>query len=561
MPKKFNPLDHKNDFLFVPLGGCGEIGMNMNLYHHKGKWIMVDCGVGFADYNFPGVTLMLPNIDFIIKNQIKISAIIITHIHEDHIGGVIHLWEWLQCKIYTTPLAATFLREKIRESGIKSNIQIKIIQEDGEFEIDGFQISTMGLTHSVPEMKALAIQSPAGIVFHTGDWKLDPKPLVGEESDLKTIKSICRNGAYAMVCDSTNVFNEGWSGSEGDLEKNITDIVKKAKNRVVITTFASNIARLQTISNVARATNRQLVVAGRSLWRMIDAARKNNYLLDTIEFIDQKGASSIPREETLILCTGCQGEENAALTKISSDQHPHIQLDKGDMVLFSSKIIPGNEKKIFNLFNNLTELDIDIVTEKTKDIHVSGHPNRKELKKLYSIVKPEYAIPVHGEVSHIKEHAELAESEFGVKKSIRPRNGDVWLFEKGHVPKKIAKVDQGYVLIDGTVLRHEKSRVIYERKIMSDGGSVVLMLLTNQSSITGLKVATPGFITKKEDHEICMEFERLVQNELKTLVKLGDFRQDRTKFSDSLSRSTLKIAERLTGKRPHVSVTICDVHE
>lgn len=552
-------LDKYHDnFLFVPLGGANEIGMNFNLYHHQGKWMIIDCGVGFAEQaKLPGVTLVLPNIDFIIKNKLDICGMVITHIHEDHIGGVIHLWQKIKCPVWSTPIAATFLEEKFTEVTYKERPKVNVIADSHTFNVGPFKLEFIGLTHSVPEMKAVALDTPFGTIFHTGDWKLDDNPVVGNPSEYKRIKEIAKRGVYAAICDSTNVFNKGWSGSEGDLEKNILEVVKKQKGRVVLTTFASNIARLKTISNVARRSGRKLVVAGKSIIRMIDVAQKNGYLLDCVEFLDQKEAIHCPREKVLILCTGCQGEKMAALTKIAGGDHPHIRLEEGDTVLFSSKIIPGNEKSIFATFNHLAHLNVNVVTEKTHDIHVSGHPYRDELKKLYSMLKPKYAIPVHGEAVHIKEHCEFAVEECGVDNYVRVQNGDVILMAptKAH---KIGTVESGYTAIDGFIYRRTDSLVIKERLNMAENGQLTCLLVLNASGNFAItpKIMTQGFLSETEDKASFNTVYTNVKRIIDQGIKQYHFKNNQPELISFLQKNILHICQQSTGKNPLVNIVI-----
>jgi ribonuclease J len=546
--------EHSNEICFLPLGGANEIGMNLNLYYYKGEWLMIDCGVGFADDTvYPGITLLLPKIDFLIKNNIKITAMIITHIHEDHIGGVVHLWNKLNCPVWATPIASSFLIEKFSDAPYKERPKINVVADSFPFDIGPFKLEFLGLTHSVPEMKAVILHTHLGPIVHTGDWKFDDKPVVGDTSDYKRLKELGKSGVYAVVCDSTNVFSEGWSGSEGELEDSIYKVIKNHKERVLISTFASNIARLQTISNLAKRTGRKLIVAGRSIVRMVDVARKNGYLFDTVDFYDQREAISTPRDKTLILCTGCQGEENAALTKIANREHAHVNLDTGDLVVFSSKIIPGNEKSIHHTFNQLANMDVDIVTEKMAKVHVSGHPYRGELKKMYAFLKPKIAIPVHGESAHLREHCKFAMEECGVEQGVRVKNGAFIVFQ----PEKafrLGDVESGYLAIDGKLYRDGDSPIFTERRSMGNCGQVTYLVAINAQGrlVFQPELYTEGFLNKHTDKQLLKDMTTKIYNETVNILNNSSATKD--KIAEILTKTIIKYCIDLTDKRPFVNV-------
>ena len=544
---------NQDKFLFIPLGGCNEIGMNLNLYYNQGKFLIIDCGIGFTSGTIPGVDIMLPSIDFLNKHSSMIEALVITHIHEDHIGAVPYLWEKLNCRIYATKLAGRFLKEKLSDRHFGQDVPIYNIIPNKQIKIGSFDIEVVGITHSVPEMQGVFIDTPYGKIFHTGDWKLDKKPVVGEESNLKRIKEISKLGVHSMMCDSTNIFNKGSSGSEGDLEKELVNAVKEYRDSCVfLSTFASNIARMQTIINVAKKTKRKLVVAGRSIERIIDVARDSGYLLEDV-FFDQRDFSSLARHEVIVVCTGCQGEELAALTKIAQNENKNIQMKKGDVVMFSSKIIPGNEKKILSLYNKLALLDVEIVTEKTHYIHVSGHPNRDELEKMYSIVNPMVAIPVHGEPAHIREHCKFAK-EIGIKKTHRAKNGDVIEICENGV-KKIGTISSGYKIVDGIVLRDIGSRVIKEREILSSSGILLCKVLDGKSGKVDVEIQTYGFLDSNEDKSYFMLIKQSVYEIVKSkfdLLQSGDLVVNENEFYESMQKTICKMCERKIQKSPLV---------
>jgi ribonuclease J len=556
--KNFSIKQHKDDFLFLPLGGSNEIGMNFNLYHKDGKWLIIDCGIGFADEELPGIDITTPKIDFIFKHKPDICGMIITHIHEDHIGAVGYLWDFLKCPVYVSRIGKEFLINKLKERGVKiEDVEIHEFEENAnkEINIGPFSVEMIGITHSVPEMAAIKIRTPHGHIFHTGDWKLDKDPVVGSTSNLKRIKEVGAEGVYAMICDSTNVFSEGWSGSEGDLHKSLTKIIKDQKGRVLISTFASNIARLQTIASVAKKLGRHVVISGFSLARITDIAKRCGYLQE-FTFLDAREARGFNKDKLLILCTGCQGEHNASLTKIASGVHPYIELEEDDTVIFSSKIIPGNDKRIYSVFNKLILKNVNIITERGNAVHVSGHPNKEELRKMYSLVKPRFAIPVHGEQYHIFEHAELAKS-VGVEGSFRVKNGDVLAFRKNGI-EKVATVPAGKMCVDGLLLRDSESKVLKERVILTNSGIVFTTIVVNSSGnlVFAPSIETIGFLDEFEDKEIYTEFEDRVRKEIKNTLDNFE-RKDKSTEADVIYRITkgiTNIAHKMTSKEPFVKI-------
>jgi ribonuclease J len=556
--KNFSIKQHRDDFLFLPLGGSNEIGMNFNLYHKDGKWLIIDCGIGFADEDIPGIDITTPKIDFIFKHKPDICGLIITHIHEDHIGGVGYLWEFLKCPIYVTKIGKEFLIHKLRERGVNpEDVKIHEFEENAnkEVNIGPFTVEMVGITHSVPEMTAVKIRTPHGHIFHTGDWKLDKNPVVGAESNLKRIKEIGNEGVYAMICDSTNVFSEGWSGSEGDLNKSLTKIIKEQKGRVLITTFASNIARLETIASVAKKLGRHVVISGFSLARITDIAKRCGYLQE-YDFLDAREARGFNKDKLLILCTGCQGEHNASLTKIASGKHNYIELEEDDTVIFSSKIIPGNDKRIYSVFNKLILKNVNIITERGYEVHVSGHPNRDELRKMYSLVKPRFAVPTHGEQYHIFEHASFAK-ELGVEDSYRIKNGDVMAFRKNGI-EKVGVVAHGKMCVDGLLLRDSESAVLKERVTLSNGGAVFVNVVINSSGnlVFSPTIETPGFLDEFEDKEIYKEFETMVRKDIKAILE-GFERKDKSTEADAkykITKAIGSVAHKLTTKEPLIKV-------
>jgi ribonuclease J len=412
-----------DELLFAPLGGAGEIGLNLNLYGLEGRWLMVDLGLSFADETLPGVEIVLPDPGFIAERREDLCGLILTHAHEDHFGAIPYLWERLRCPIYCTRFTAAVLARKLEEAGIKRAV-LNVVAPGERFTVGPFDCTLVRVTHSIPESHALALRTPLGNVLHTGDWKLDPAPLVGSLTATDDLEAFGREGVLAMVADSTNILNPGTSGSEAEVRDSLAGLIKGIENRVALTTFASNIARVETAIHVARAVGRQVVPVGRSMHRMIEAAREVGYLGELPPLLDERSAGELPRDKVLLLVTGCQGEPRAALTRIAAGQHPNVNLEPGDVVIFSSRIIPGNERTLYNLHNSLVSRRIEVITEHDHFVHVSGHPCRDEVEQMYHWIRPQIAIPVHGEARHLHGHLAFAR-RLGVPQVLEVKNGDL----------------------------------------------------------------------------------------------------------------------------------------
>lgn len=505
-----NLKQYKDKLLFIPLGGSNEIGINVNLYQYMGKWIMVDCGSGFADDYLPGVDMVVADLSFIEEHKKDLLGIILTHAHEDHLGAVQYLWNELGCPIYTTKFTKSFLKSKIAEYNFADHLKIHEIDPAKRFELGPFTIDMIGLTHSAPEMQALMIRTEAGNVLHTGDWKFDPNPIVGKESDQEALKKCGDEGVLALVCDSTNVFNEGTSGSEGDVRKSLVDIIAGCPKMVVVTTFASNLARLDTIIHAGQKAGRKVALSGRSLHRMFAAAQECGYLKDIKPLIDERTIGNYKREDLLVIATGCQGEPMAATSKMANGTHHSVKLAKNDTVIFSSKIIPGNDKKIFKLFNVFVKQGVEVITEQDHFVHVSGHPGVEELQKMYELVRPQVCIPVHGEPVHIHEHAKLAKSS-GIKEAIEVENGSVVLLEK-EGSKIVDFVKNGYLAVDGNYLLPDDSQIFKMRRRMRDSGIVVAsIILDNKLRLTCPPIlSVPGLLDPIEDIDVIDELKDAV---------------------------------------------------
>src|SRR5258708_2814397 len=445
-----NQRNRSDELLFLPLGGAGEIGRTLTLYGYGGEWLMVDCGVTFADDSMPGLDVIMPNPDLIAERSDRLAGLVVTHGHEDHIGAIPYLWKRFRCPVYATPFARALLYEKLVEAGLQNEIAITEVPLSGKFEVGPFEIELVTLTHSIPEPNAVVIRTPLGTIPHTGDWKLHPDPLVGAISDEAALRRLGEEGVLAMVCDSTNALRPGHSGSEAEVRKSLIDLVGRYDRRVAVACFASNVARLESIAAAAAANDRDVALVGRSLWRIYKAARDTGYLRDTLPFLNEDEAGYLPRNKALLVCTGSQGEPRAALSRIAQGDHPHITLDADDAVIFSSRIIPGNERAIGKLQNRLARMGVIVVTEHDHFVHVSGHPAQDELAAMYQMVRPRIAVPVHGEARHPIRHAQLPR-DCPVAESVIIENGSMVRLAPGPA-MVIDEVPTGRLAVDGNQL-------------------------------------------------------------------------------------------------------------
>jgi ribonuclease J len=474
----------KNTY-FLPLGGTGEIGMNLNLYGYgEGKdidWFMVDCGVTFSQAGLPGIDLQMPDPTFIASQKEKLMGIILTHAHEDHIGAMPFIWPYFKCPIYTTEFTAALLKEKFDEYNIDYTNKI-IIHNDGEIiNIGNFQVKAIGLTHSIPEMNALLIKSPSANIFHTGDWKIDKDPIVGDGFNKEKLLDFENIEIDALVCDSTNAMTPGISGSELSVKNSLEEIIGKIEGRIFLSTFASNVARLCSVAEAAAKHDRHVVLSGRGMHRIVNAAKSVGLLGGLPDFVDEENAGYLPAEKTLILCTGSQGEYRAALSKIARDEHQHIVAEKGDTVIFSSKIIPGNEAGIMNLQNQFAKKDIKIITGKDEFVHVSGHPCQDELIEMYNLIQPKSIIPVHGEFRHLVANANLAKNN-GIKKSLVIENGTVVKISSKDVSID-QQVESGRLYKDGKIIIYDYESPSNERSKISFTGLIVISIVLQNNKI------------------------------------------------------------------------------
>jgi ribonuclease J len=548
----------KDELYFLPLGGTGEIGMNLNLYGHAGKWLMVDLGVTFADATQPGVDLIMPDPSFIEARRKDLSGLVLTHAHEDHIGAVGHLWPRLRCPVYATAFTAAMVYPKLVEAGIEDEVELIEVPMSGKFSVGPFEIELITLTHSIPEPNALVIRTKAGTVLHTGDWKLDPEPLIGETYDEKALRALADEGVLAMVCDSTNAMVDGDSGSEAEVRASLMELIGGLKNRVAVACFASNVARLETVAKVAQAHGRRVALVGRSMQRVYAAARDCGYLQSVAPLVDGDHVDYLPRDEVLLLCTGSQGEMRSALWRIANDDNPKVKLEEGDAVVFSSRIIPGNDISIFRLQNQLVRKGIEIITDDDHFVHVSGHPAREELTQMYQWVRPQIAIPVHGEARHLAEHAQLART-CQVPEQIVGENGTLIRLAPG--PAGIVDhVPSGRLILDGNRLLPADSAVLRGRQKMAYNGAATVTLVIGRDQLFQGDpiVSASGLLDPQAEADKLGLVAEGVRDALKSLSKRA--RGDDEAVKDAARRAVRRTFQRMLGKKPVTEVHLVRLH-
>ena len=548
----------KNELLFCPLGGAGEIGANMNLYAYgkpgEHKWIMVDIGVTFADDSLPGIDLIYPDPGFIIDKKDDLLGIVLTHAHEDHIGAIAHLWPKLQCRIFATPFTAVLITEKFREKKIDITNFLKIVELNGSINLDPFKIDYVAMTHSILEPNGLRIETPAGVVLHTGDWKIDENPLVGGNMDINKLKKIGNEGVIAMICDSTNIFSVGRSGSEETVRKSLLKIMERLNKRIIVTSFASNVARMESIFHCAEKTNRQISLVGRSMHRIYKAARQCGYLRNVIEPIDPREAKNISREKIVYLCTGSQGEPMGAMMRISGYTHPDVFIEEGDTVIFSSKIIPGNEKKLYKLHNQLVKDGIEVISEENEFVHVSGHPNRDEMRDMYNWIKPKCVIPVHGEHRHLMEHVNFAK-EMQVPHPILIENGDIIKLSPNEEPKISDKAPSGRLYLDGNISVEEDSQSIKDRKNLGANGYLeVTIMINSKGNIHNNPVISYKGLPIYDNEEFNYGLEYEIEKTSRSF-KIAS-KQQEYNLIDALKIACRKFSKEKTGKKPYTNINL-----
>lgn len=541
-----------NELLFLALGGSGEIGMNVNLYGTEGKWLMVDCGITFGGSEYPGVDVILPDLQFIEERIDDLVGIVLTHGHEDHIGALPYLAADLGVPLYATPFTAGLIRGKLEEEGVEDRVELNVVDEEGPFALGPFTITYTPLAHSIPEGSALLIETPHGSVFHTGDWKLDEAPALGGASTAEELTAIGDKGVLALVCDSTNVFNPEASGSEIAVREGLDEVVGAAKGRVLVTTFASNAARLQTLGEVARDTGRALCVAGRSLDRILRVAKATGYLRDFPDTVDFETAMDLPPNRVMIVATGGQGEPRAALSRIAEDNHV-LKVHKGDTVVFSSRQIPGNEIAIGKIMNTLAAKGVEIVTDRQAFVHVSGHPGRPELAEMYRWIRPRIVVPVHGEVRHLHEQARFARAE-GVPETVTQVDGEIWRLAPGK-PARVGHATVGQLVLDGDVILPADGATINERRRLALYGQVSVAVAVRNGKLAGEPEVRIQGVPVEEDKELFLADAVAAAREA---VK-RDGRDGGGKLHESLRLGVRRVATRYTGKKPVVDVMIVEI--
>ncbi len=490
------------ELTFLSLGGAGEFGTNLNLYGYDGKWLMVDCGMGFGDGIRPGVEIILPNPTFIVERKSDLVGMVITHAHEDHIGAIVHIWPRLKCTIYATPFAAQLITAKFLERGISDLKHLRIVQLGETLNLGPFSVEYVRMTHSTLEPALLAIRTGAGLVIHTGDWKLDPNPVEGGNTDEARLKALGEEGVLAVIGDSTNAVVAGHSRSEAELEASLTEVFSRFQNKIAVTCFSSNVARLATIQRAAAANDRRTAIVGRSLWRIDDAARATGYLADTPPFVTDHDIDRIPRRNLVMICTGSQGEPRSALSRIAEGSHQFAKLEDGDAVVFSARAIPGNEKTVSTLQSTLSRSGVEVITPEEAFVHVSGHAAREELIKLYEWLKPQTVIPTHGEYHHMMEHAHIAR-ELQVPNIIVPENGMIIRLAPG-VPEVLDNIESGHLAVDGhRTMELDAAPLRARQKLSIEGAALCSIVLDRKGAMmTDAIVSAPGVLADDQRKEL-----------------------------------------------------------
>jgi len=542
---------------FVPLGGAGEIGMNLNLYGHQGKWVIVDLGITFGDETTPGVEIILPDPGFIADRMEDLAGIVLTHAHEDHLGAVPYLWPDLRCPVYCTPFTASVLRAKLQERGLTQQVQIITVPMSGRFQVGPFDMELITLTHSIPEPNGLVVRAGRATVLHSGDWKLDPDPIIGDTADEQALKALGEAGVSALVCDSTNALVPGTSGSEAAVRDSLAKLFGQYRQRIAVGCFATNVARLHSIAVAAAANDRHVALVGRSMWRIDAAARANGYLTDLPPFISEHDAGYLPRDKVVLVCTGSQGEPRAALTRIANGDHPEVVLEAGDVVVFSAREIPGNEKAIAKVQNGLIKRGVQVVTADDAFVHVSGHPCRDELVQMYQWVRPRVAIPVHGEERHLKAHSELART-CQVPLALVPENGCVIRIDPdraeivGHVPTGRLCLDGKRIIpLGGGAMRSRQ-------RMMNNGAAVVTLVMTRRGDLVAdPQVAVMGLFDGEEMADEVEDLVDRVRDAVEGMSKLT--RQDDQSVKEVARQALRRSINALQGRKPVTEVHLIRV--
>jgi ribonuclease J len=540
------------DLAFIPLGGTGEIGMNLNVYRCDGELLAVDCGLGFGGADTPEAEVMVPDPAWLAERRGQLKGLVITHAHEDHLGAVAALWPLLRCPIWAGPFVSAVLRRKLGEAGLLHDVTLHTLPLGARFRVGAFDCEFLRVTHSVPEAQALVLRTPHGTVLHTGDWKLDANPLIGEPTDEAAFAKLGEEGVLALVCDSTNAMVEGHSGSEAEVRRNLAALIKPMKGRVAVTCFATNLARVESIALAARAAGRVVALFGRSLRNAEAAARECGYLRAVPPFLTEEQASDISDDRLLIICTGSQGEPRSALARIAADTHAQISLGEGDTVIYSSRMIPGNERAILRIQDDLARAGCRVMTADDHMVHVSGHPARDELKRLYQLVKPRYAVPTHGEWRHMEAHADLAE-KLGAE-AITLADGDVLQLAPGE-PEIVGEVPVGRLAVDGERLLPLDGEILAARKRMLQNGVVVASLAVDQSGrvLGSPQISAPGLLDPAEPSDLPADLAR-------SLADLpAPIRREDGPLREAARAALRKAVSRRLRKRPSVEIHLLRV--
>jgi ribonuclease J len=548
-----------DELVFLPLGGSNEIGMNLNLYGygppHARKWIVVDVGVTFGDPTTPGVELIMPDPTF--AEGEDILGVILTHAHEDHIGAIGWLWPKLKAPIYATPFTAFLVREKLRDADLLDEVDLREVPLGGTIELGPFEATLVTITHSIPEPNGLAVKTPLGTVLHTGDWKIDEDPVIGQRVDVPTIRRLGDEGVLAMVCDSTNVFVDGIAGSEADVRVALTELIATLKGKVAVACFASNVARLDSVVHAAEAAGRRVCLVGRSMHRITGAAKSVGLLKDVQDFVSETEANQFPADKILYLCTGSQGEARAALARIASGDHPHVKLGEGDACVFSSRVIPGNEIGIRTLQNKLADRGVRLYTDRDHPgIHVSGHPCRDELKQMYQWARPEIAVPTHGERRHLLEHCALAR-DLQVPQQVAPKNGDMVRLAPGRAAV-IDEVPSGRLFVDGNVLEPEGGPALRERRHAAHNGVLLVSLALDKKAklASGVEVRGIG-LTGDAEYPLEEALDDLSDRARDAFHRLdGEARFDDEAVEQAIGRALKKASQQIWERRPIVETVV-----
>lgn len=541
------------DLAFLPLGGTGEIGMNLNLYRLGDTWLAIDCGIGFSGNDTPEAEILVPDPAFIVERKDSLAGLVITHAHEDHIGAVAHMWPMLECPVYVTPFAAAVLRRKLAEARL-NDVPIKVVMPGSRFNVGPFDIEFVPVTHSVPEAQSMVLRTPAGIVVHTGDWKFDPDPLVGPATDLDRLAEIGREGVLALVCDSTNVMKPGPSQSEAEVRRSMTELVAELKGRIAVTCFASNVARVETIAMAAQAAGRTVVLVGRSLRNLDTAARECGYLSGVLPFLSEQDVNDVPDDRLLMIITGSQGEPRSALSRISIDEHPNISLGEGDTVIYSSRMIPGNERAIMAVQDNLARRGVTVITDRERFVHVSGHATGGDVRKMYDLLRPQHVVPVHGEWRHLTAQAALAQ-EAGIT-PVLLEDGDILRLAPGRV-EVVDTAPTGRLALDaGRLLSMNGGVLAARRKMLFNGMVIGSFAVDDEGFVIGEpKVSAPGLLEPDD-----LESVRVREEFANALDIIPDeLRNDDGAFRDAAKTALRRALGRKLQKRPLVDVHLLRV--